>query len=161
MDTVQKIEFKEHLQKIQQLHFYHTQDKVQLLNAIRDEFGDKVFQIIEEVEGEKAFKEWQQIAIKGENREIKDLIELLWEPLRSKGFEFTYEVKENGIQMHCTKCPIYELAKALHAEEWLYYHTCQTDPYIAEGFNSNIKLERKKTLMQGDSYCDHFYYKQE
>ncbi len=82
----------------------------------------------------------------------------MWEPLRLKGFEFTYENKDNGVQFKCVKCPIYELAKEIGATDWLYHHTCSADPFIVEGFNPKIGFKRKKTLMQGDECCDHFYF---
>lgn len=140
---------------------FHTRDKIDLLNALKDKFGKEVVQVVEQTECEKAFITWQNIALQCADHSIESLIQLLWEPLRAKGFEFSFEKKPEGVQMQCTKCPIYDLAKELDALDWMYHHTCLTDPYIAEGFNPQIGLKRSKTLMQGDSCCDHFYYYKE
>jgi hypothetical protein len=60
--------------------------------------------------------------------------------------------------MRCTKCPAYEMAKDMNATEWLYHHICSIDEYVVSGFNPKIGFTRTKTLMQGDDYCDHYYY---
>ncbi|HOJ76687.1 MAG TPA: L-2-amino-thiazoline-4-carboxylic acid hydrolase [Bacillota bacterium] len=146
------------IQRITWLNRYHTQDKVDLFNAFRESFGPKVAEVFEQVEAEKAHREWSNIAIQTGKNSIEDLISLLWEPLRAKGFEFTYEIKPDGVQFKCTKCPIYDLAIEINATEWLYHHTCCSDPHIVEGFNPKIGLRRTKTLMQGADCCDHFYF---
>ena len=54
-----------------------------------------------------------------------------------------------------------ELEKAeerLKATDWLYHHTCSADEAMVSGFNPKIGFRRTKTLMQGDDYCDHYYY---
>ena len=43
-------------------------------------------------------------------------------------------------------------------EDLMYQHTCSVDECIATTFNPQIGFRRTKTLMQGDEYCDHFYY---
>ncbi len=145
-------------QKIVMLNRYHTKDKVDLLYALKKRYGEEVFQIVEKVECEKAIMEWQHHAKQNADTSIESLICLLWEPLKEKGFEFTSEVKGNGIQMKCTRCPIYEMAKEMKATDLMYYHTCSTDECIASAFNPQIGFKRTKTLMQGDDYCDHYYY---
>ncbi len=143
------------------LNKFHTRDKIDLLNALKEKFGENVVDVVEQVECQKALHAWQNIASQYTDHSIEALIQLLWEPLRSKGFEFTLKKNHEGVQMYCTKCPIYDLAKELDALEWMYHHTCLADPYIAEGFNPNIGLKRSMTLMQGDACCDHFYYYKE
>lgn len=145
------------------LNKFHTIDKITLLNALKEKFGEEVVEIVEKAECEKAFKEWSELSKTVGDNSIQSLINLLWEPQRQRGFEFTSEIKANGIQMRCTKCPIYEMAKeiGIGAVDWMYHHTCCTDPSIVAGFNPKIKLKRTMTLMQGDVCCDHFYYMDE
>jgi len=158
MEELKKAFEEQMYQKLLWLNQFHTQDKIDLLNALKDKFGEDVIEIIEKVECEKAQLEWQHIASQTEDNSIEALIRLFWEPLRAKGFEYTSEIQTNGIQMRCTKCPAFELAKEINATEWLYHHTCSVDQFIASGFNPKIGFKRTKTLMQGDDYCDHYYY---
>ncbi len=148
-------------QRLIWLNRFHTKDKIELLSALRERFGEDVIKIVKEVECKKAQSEWQYMAKQYKDNSIEALLQLFWEPLKAKGFEFTSDVKENGIQMRCTKCPAYEMAKELNATDWLYHHTCCADEYIASGFNPQIGFKRTKTLMQGDEYCDHFYFMKE
>lgn len=145
-------------EKIIWLNRFHTQDKVELFKALKDKFGDEVVAVIESVGAERARREWRMRAQQHGSHTIDDLLDLLWEPLKAKGFEFTTEKRNEGVQMRCTRCPIYDLAKDIGGTDWLFHHTCNADPAIAEGFNPNIGLKRTKTLMQGDDYCDHFYF---
>jgi predicted ArsR family transcriptional regulator len=89
--------------------------------------------------------------------DIQGLIDFLWTPLVQEGFEFTYEGNEQGYQMHVTKCPIADIAKALKLEKWGFIFHCMGDAAICEGYNPEIRFTRTKTLMEGDAYCDHFY----
>ncbi|RLD07223.1 MAG: hypothetical protein DRI65_05120 [Chloroflexota bacterium] len=101
--------------------------------------------------------QWSEIARAEESHSVADLIRLLWEPLKTRGFEFTVEQKEDGIQVYCTKCALYDLAREINGTDWMFYLNCGTDPYIVEGFNPKIKFQRAKTLMEGHECCDHYY----
>lgn len=161
MEEVRSSFEEQMLQKMTGLNRFHTKDKIDLLNSLRERFGDEVIQIVEEVECRKAELEWQLIAKNNHDNSMEAFLRLFWEPLRAKGFEYTCEAAENGVQMRCTKCPAYEMAKELDAADWLYHHTCSIDQSIASGFNPCIGFRRTKTLMQGDDCCDHFYYMKE
>jgi predicted ArsR family transcriptional regulator len=158
MKDLETVSAEKMFQKLVMVNQFHTQDKVNLLNAFKEKYGDEAIEIVEKVECENAKSEWEKIASQVEDRSLESFIKLFWEPLREKGFEFTCEIKNDGIQMKCTKCPAYELAKRINATDWLYHHTCSVDQYIAQGFNPKIGFKRTKTLMQGDEYCDHFYF---
>ncbi|MBN1499877.1 MAG: L-2-amino-thiazoline-4-carboxylic acid hydrolase [Spirochaetes bacterium] len=144
--------------KLKDVHFFHMKDKADLLKALIGKFGNEVLRVIESTECIKAKHEWQAVAGKTESNSIEDLIRLLWEPLKEKGFKFSMQKCDNGYQFTCTACPIYEMAKLLNAEDIFFHHTCSTDFSIAEGFNPAIKLKRTKTLMEGHDCCNHFYF---
>lgn len=134
-------------------------DKVLLLNAIKERFGDEVIDIVEKVEAKRARNDWAKIAAnQGEKNTIEDFIKLFWEPLRSEGFQFMIEHKDNGVLVKCTKCPLYYTARAVRGAEWGYHLICSTDPHIIEAFNPQIGFRRTKTLMQKHGCCEHFYY---
>jgi hypothetical protein len=88
---------------------------------------------------------------------LDKFIELLWGPLIEQGFEYSFSKKENSTVFNVTRCPVYEQAKELGAEEWMFRLFCMTDGPSAEGFNPRVKFTRTKTLMQGHSCCDHTY----
>ena len=92
---------------------------------------------------------------------IDDFLRVLWEPLPAQGFEFTSEETPEGMQMHCTRCPLVDLAAAFDAKNWFYHFACAGDPHMVAGFNPNMGFRRTKTLMEGDEYCDHFYFMKE
>ena len=66
-----------------------------------------------------------------------------------------YEIEdiENGIHIITPKCPITSLGRQKYGKS---FH-CFADPYICAGFNPAIKYEKKRSLMAGDKYCEHYY----
>jgi predicted ArsR family transcriptional regulator len=113
--------------------------------------------VVDEMVAERTRKQWQEIAQREQNHRVADLIRVLWEPTRTRGFEFTVEEHDDGVQIYCTRCALYDLAREINGTEWMFHLNCSTDPHIVDGFNSEIQFRRTKTLMQGDDCCDHFY----
>lgn len=137
----------------------YTRRTIAILNGLRERLGPQVTEAVSEMAAEAARAKWAEIARQEGSNTIEDIIRLLWEPLRAKGFEFTVECREDGVQMRCVRCPNYDLAREIEGgPEWLYYLTCATDPHVVAGFNPKIGFRRTKTLMAGDDCCDHFYY---
>jgi hypothetical protein len=131
------------------------------LNGIYEKFGINVIKTIEKISAKNSFLEWTEISRNESSHTINDLIRLLWEPSIERGCEYTMEVSDNGVQMECTRCPYYDLAKEINGAKWIYSLWCKADPYIVEGFNPRIGFNRTKTLMQGHGYCNHFYFMKE
>lgn len=131
--------------------------RIDLLNRMKARFGEDVYAVVEEMVATRTTGVWSAIAEREEGKSAADLVRLLWEPLRVKGFEFTVDEREEGIQIQCTKCALYDLAQEIDGTEWMFHLNCGTDPYIVEGFNPEIKFKRTKTLMEGHDCCDHFY----
>lgn len=136
----------------------HTMRLFWLLNGIKARLGDPVVDAVNATVAEGVTAEWQGIAARESGNTIEDLIRLLWEPLRTQGFEFTYEQTDEGFQMHCTACPHAALAQELDAADWMFALTCACDEHIVAGFNPAMGFRRTKTLIEGDDCCDHFYY---
>lgn len=68
------------------------------------------------------------------------------------------EDTEKAFEMKVTECLVYEIFKAADfAGKLGFACVCYGDYGTAEGFNPKIKLVRDKTLMEGDSYCNHRY----
>ena len=149
------------LNEVQKLRVSHYTEMAKMIRALKERFGDEVYQIVSKQNGEKAFAEWKKIGEKIGCNSIEDLIKHLWEPLKKEGWDYEINETEKGFQMKCTRCGLYDLAKYCGITEEAFYMFCTNDPYITEGFNPNIGLKMTKTLMQGHDCCDHFYYYKE
>jgi predicted ArsR family transcriptional regulator len=130
---------------------------IELLDRMKARFGSDVSAVVDEMVAERTLKQWSEISQAEESHTAADLVRLLWEPLATRGFEYSVEESEDGIQIHCTKCALYDLAQEIDGAEWMFHLNCSTDPHIVEGFNPEIGFRRTKTLMQGHDCCDHFY----
>ncbi len=114
--------------------------------------------MLEQGIGLDTIKMFETLGSSSKNRSIDDLIQILWEPLKKDGFEYTIEKTSNGVQMKSTKFPYADLYKCLDSTKIGYILYCAQDPYLMEGFNNKIGFRRTKTIMEGDYYCDHFYF---
>lgn len=145
-------------EQLLEAHLHHTREKVRLLEALNARFGPEVEAVVARTAREEARQQWAAQAEKtGGGRSPAELVALLWEPLRAKGFAFTATPEGTGVRISCTRCPIADLARAVGGTRWMFHLTCGTDEAIAEGFNPRIRLRRTCTLMEGHSRCDHFY----
>lgn len=145
-------------QRVMEAHLHHTQEKVALLRALKARFGDEVSEVVAHTASQRAFQAWRTLGEQHGQRTAEELVRLLWEPLRAKGFVFEVEPGPDGVQLRCTRCPIADLAHTLEDTEWLYHLACGIDAAIAEGFNPALGLRRTRTLMEGHDCCDHVYF---
>jgi hypothetical protein len=65
------------------------------------------------------------------------------------------------LTLHVTECLWAKVFKEMKATDVSYVLFCQPDFAYAEARHPNIEMKRTKTLMQGDSYCDHTFYWEE
>jgi hypothetical protein len=61
---------------------------------------------------------------------------------------------ESVLNFDVTKCRYAELYRSLGIEELGSILSCGRDATFIEGFNGEITLERKHTILQGSSACD-------
>jgi len=134
---------------------------IAILNDLQRRYGAKVAEVIELAISTILRRDWAEVGRQQPSQTLNDFIHILWDSLPAIGFEFTSTKTANGVQMHCTHCPLVALGEALDAKTWLYHLICGGDPHMAAGFNPRIGFHRTKTLMQGDAYCDHTYFMQE
>jgi hypothetical protein len=59
---------------------------------------------------------------------------------------------------HITECLWAKTFKAMDATDLGYLICCKPDFVTARIYHPKIKMKRTKTLIQGDSYCNHTYY---
>ena len=136
---------------------WKNENRLTLLNDLADKYGEEeVFTVIDRIIETNLKHDWR---ITGEEKgnAFERFMELLWVPLLDEGFEYTCEKQGNQTVFCVKKCPVFEAAKQMNAEKWLYHLTCLTDGPSVTGFNDKIVFSRTKTLMQGHEYCDHCY----
>jgi hypothetical protein len=140
------------------VHGMYIRQQIDMFNALKQTFGAEVEAVIRQKSSRDACLAFQTLAQQTGKTSISDLIAVLWEPLRSKGFEFTQEQTEQGVQMKCTVCPFASMYRAMGGADWGYALYCAADEYLTQAFNPNIGFKRDHTLMEGNEFCDHFYF---
>jgi hypothetical protein len=68
-------------------------------------------------------------------------------------------VRESDSVLECkyTECLWAKTMKDMNAEDLGYIMFCHPDFAMAKAMHPQLKLERTRTLMQGDELCDHMY----
>ena len=136
---------------------WKTENRLSLIKKLCKEYGEEsVISVLDRIIFENCKRNWTNEG-KVRTNSINNFINILWEPLKESGFLFSYETIGNITQFKVTKCPMYNLAKQINATKWFYHLVCLTDEPSIIGFNNKIEFKRTKTLMQGNSYCDHCY----
>ncbi|KTD37467.1 hypothetical protein Lnau_0657 [Legionella nautarum] len=136
----------------------NMQFTVNLLTQLSQAHGEKVAEITSQLMAQEEQTRWCNAAKEINDHSIENFIRIVWEPLAALGFKFSVEKRDGGMQLHCTSCPIHDLSKMIGGAKWLAILECNKDLHNVKGFNPNIGFKRTKTLMNGDSHCDHFYY---
>lgn len=135
-------------------------EKVALLKPLNEHFGQAMLEVVRAAVARRTRELWAELASREPDNRLETLVDLLWNRLCTPlGFEFTTERKAEGIQLHCTRCPIHDLARELDALEWGFELHCAQDPDITAGFNPAVGFRQTKWLMRGDDCCDHFYFR--
>jgi hypothetical protein len=133
------------------------ENRLWLLIDLADKYGEEnVFTVLDKIIYVNCRRDWERIG-KEESNSFDRFLEVLWEPLRSSGFEYSFATQGNKTTFCVTKCAMYDLARKIGAEKWLYHLVCLTDEPAITGFNDRIVFGRTRTLMQGCSDCDHCY----
>ncbi|MHA2141624.1 MAG: L-2-amino-thiazoline-4-carboxylic acid hydrolase [Candidatus Thorarchaeota archaeon] len=152
-DNVLREELWKRLQEIRGSYKDHERLR-RLLDQWEKDFGAKYQHIVDDLIAERASGYWRRMAAL-EGNTLEDLLRVMWEPW-TEG-EFTFELDEDVLQIHCTKCPIADGYRAIGKENIGILFHCNEDPHIAAGFNSDFEFSCTKTLMEGEGYCNHRY----
>jgi hypothetical protein len=101
--------------------------KIAALESAANAFGrERVLALLEKVCADETRSHWARVVRDEDARSLDDLVRLLWKPLPALGFVIESERFANGIQLRCTRCPHYDLARRLGggAADWLYHLVC-------------------------------------
>lgn len=140
-------------------------EQIEFLKELVDRLGPEVLDVADQRSRRNTVAGWKTIGEHAPSVTMESFVDILWHQFCiPDGLEFTMEKTGDAIQMHCTYCPWVEVAKAAGSTKIGYHMLCMSDPYMIEGFNQaagpddrKIKFSRRKTLMQGDDFCDHRY----
>lgn len=108
----------------------------------------------------------KRMAERGPIKNFEDFKALCKEDAKSPFWSHTLtitfpEETPKKIVHHITECLYAKTFKEMNAGNLGYILCCHPDFATAQVYHPKIKLKRTKTLMQGDSYCDHTYYWEE
>jgi len=142
-------------QAVKAVHVMYASQQVAILNAMTERFGSDVAQVAAHASAKHLCQPY--LAQFGEKRTLDELIRILWQPLRERGYVFEIEHTADSAQITCTACPFATLHRQLGGAEWGFHLYCAADAYFVEQFNPAITFTRTKTLMEGDDYCNHYY----
>lgn len=136
---------------------WEKENRLELLNDLSTQYAEEqILTVIDRIIASNCRRDWEQVGRENENS-LANFIKILWEPLAKSGFEYSYEQTGTITKFCVTQCPMYELARKIGAEKWLYHLVCLTDVSSTVGFNAKIQFNRTRTLMQGNPDCDHCY----
>jgi predicted ArsR family transcriptional regulator len=145
-------------QALKAVHGMYIQQQIGVLDALKAEFGDGVADVVRGKASADACAIFHGLAEKVGDNSINGLVNVLWEPLRTKGYAFTSEAVDGGVRMHCTACPFAAMYRAMGGAEWGYALYCAADADLTKAFNPQIGFRREHTLMEGHDCCDHEYF---
>jgi fumarate reductase iron-sulfur subunit len=91
------------------------------------------------------------------DRSLKSFISWLLSVI-ALGFEYrVVERSPNSFRFEFTRCPWAEAFREVGRPD-IGSFFCETDALLSSCFNPRIKFEKTRSLMFGDSLCDHHFY---
>jgi hypothetical protein len=139
---------------------------VSVIRALEKEFGkDNVHEAIK-MWAEHTFGDKQKRKMETTDNPISTFEDFKTQWIEATESEYwthvvTVTFPENSDQkLECryTECLWAKTMKDLEAEDIGYFICCHPDYAIAKATHPKIRLERTKTLMQGDKYCNHTFF---
>lgn len=130
-----------------------------VIQVVAQKLGKKeALEILKEINQQEAFERGGNLA--GENGE--NAIETLVKDVATWGAGGGWEMEvleqtSTTYFFNVLRCPYYEKYRELGLEEFGVELSCCRDEPFARGLNPRLKLERKKTIMEGADHCDFRY----
>jgi hypothetical protein len=156
--------FQEKMELTYEQYFQTDQSMVELAKAFEHALGkDRTFEIIrkwaEKSRVELAKNQTSKKPIKNFEDFKLFFKELYGSPFWAHALTLTYpEETPKKLSCHITECLAAKVFKEMNATDLGYILICRTDFAMARAYHPKLRLKRTKTLMQGDSYCNHTYY---
>lgn len=133
---------------------------VALINGFARHMGhDKAIEVATEIIKADAVNAGREMAERyGGNTmvELASIVREVWSRDNAMAISVLEETEKN-FYFNVTRCGYAEVYEKLGMKEFGVCLSCSRDEPFIEGFNSQIKLNRSQTIMEGEAYCDFRY----
>jgi hypothetical protein len=157
--------FQEELELTYEQYFRSSvEDAVELANAFEHVLGrDKALEIIKKWTEKSVTEAVKNQMVKKPIKSFEDFKSLRKEQEQSSGWKHMLtmthpEETSKKFSYNITECLWAKVFKDLNATDLGYILKCSHDFTMARAYHPKLRLKRTKTLMQGDSFCNHIYY---
>jgi len=123
--------------------------------ALVARFGPPVVDTIRDTTIARA-RQWLESA-KLEKRDLDTVKARVWDRVGPRFETRLVSKTPTHLQYEVRKCPYAEAMRRLGAPELGFAYYCAFDIGFCQGLNPAIRFTRTKTLMMGDTICDHSY----
>lgn len=133
-----------------------------IIHGFMDEFGkEKTLEVLSNSIRNDAIKSGRALAERFNGNSMFDLATMIREVWCEDGAMELKVLKETEEEFHfdVSKCLYAEVYQKLGISELGKCLSCDRDFPFNEGFNPEIRLERSKTIMEGNEVCDFRYFK--
>ncbi len=131
-----------------------------LIKGFSEEFGpERTHSIAKKIINKDAAISGKTLSEKYSGNTLNELLKIVEEIWAEDG---TMEISNiclshNSLKFDVTRCGYAELYEKLGIKELGTLLSCCRDFAFQDGFNPEIKLERTKTIMEGENICDFCY----
>jgi L-2-amino-thiazoline-4-carboxylic acid hydrolase len=127
-----------------------------IVDALAEKFGRQaVLEVIRNVVTGIARWQGRELATRVGRNDLQAYAESVEPWSRNDALQLRIlDQNESVLNFDVTKCRYAELYRSLGIEELGSILSCGRDAALIEGFNGEIALERKHTILQGNSACD-------
>lgn len=129
-----------------------------LQDLVKESGEEQVVAVLKRLTSESALRAGQAAADQLPTNDSAAFHTRLREPNHFWRHILTFEVVEDtpqAFEVKVTECLWAKTFREIGAEEIGYWLVCHPDYAYCQGFNPHISMIRSKTLMQGESYCNH------
>ena len=133
----------------------------QILSQLEQRFGSETFhKALREACSQEVAKSVAKYAQTLSHADLDAFAEIFRKPRPLWQNALTYEIVEDSTQafeLHVSECLWAKIMRDCDAADLGYSKFCFPDYAMAQAFNPKLRMIRSKTLMQGDSHCNHRY----
>jgi hypothetical protein len=127
-----------------------------IVDALGDKFGrQEVLEVVRDVVTGIARRQGRELATRLGTNDLQAFAASVEPWSRNDALQLRIlDQNESVLNFDVTRCRYAELYRSLGIEELGSILSCGRDGTFIEGFNEEIALERKHTILQGSSACD-------
>ncbi len=133
-----------------------------LIRGFAEEFGEeKTHELAKKIICEDAVQSGKDLAKHYSGNSLADLLKIVEEVWAGDGIMEirNVELKQDELRFDVTRCGYADMYERVGVKDLGTVLSCCRDFAFMDGFNPDIRLERTKTIMDGDDLCN-FRYRQ-